>query len=384
LQHKKNPPDVNEDSTIYYEGQYWNSLDCTNRMINHRISGDEAINWSRHFAIRTKRVFERALILNCGNGWVERAMLDDGLIKEAVGIDYSESLLNEARSAAEGRPLHYVQMNINTDDLPAGPFDLVVNHAAAHHVMRLNRVFKSLCDLLPEDGWFISFDYVGPHRNQYSIHAWDQAWRLNQTLPENVRQSMDYPLVDLFVQIDPTEAVHSELIVETLQRYFHVSEYVPLGGALAYPLLTHNSQLFSANVDSHEREYWGQLVLDRDTEYLTQNPESSLFAYFTAQPNKSVLSNHEELEALELRENMREARAAEGDGTYYDRSLLNALYWERALLQNGIKDLQEELEAIRGSFLYSHLTKLLDTQPARRFMQSRLVRSLRTYRESSQ
>ena len=93
--------DVNEDAGTYYKGQYWNDLECTNRMINRRISGDEAVNWWQHFSQETGQVFERALILNCGNGWVERDMLDGGLIKSAVGIDYSEALLAEARAAAE-------------------------------------------------------------------------------------------------------------------------------------------------------------------------------------------------------------------------------------------------------------------------------------------
>ena len=375
-------PDVNINSDVYYEGSYWNDLDCTNRMMNARVSGDEGINWWRHFAGRTGRVFERALILNCGNGWVEREMFDGGLFKEAVGIDFSHTLLNEARAAADDRPFRYVQMNINEGAFPAGPFDLVVNHAAAHHVTRLDRVFRTICGLLPEDGWFISYDYVGPHRNQYSLSAWDQAWQLNQEIPENLRQKMDYPLRDLCVVVDPTEAVHSELIVETLQRYFRVEDFVPLGGALAYPLLTHNSQLFATDVNPQEREQWGQFVLDRDAEYLASNPESTLFAYCAAQPDKEVLSDHAKLTEWERVEDAREQRAAENGLQYYDRSLLSALYWERALLQTANRDLQQELATIQGSFLYSHLTKVLDAPLIRRLLKSKFVGSLKKSRVS--
>lgn len=371
------PTGVNENSEVYYEGKYWNNLDCTNRMINVRISGNETTNWWSHFARQTGRVFDRALILNCGNGWVEREMFDGGLFKEAVGIDYSQSLLDDAGSAAGDRPLSYIQANVNDDVLPDGPFDLVVNHAAAHHVTRLDQVFRSICRLLPEDGWFISFDYVGPHRNQYLLDAWDQAWQLNQELPEDLRQSMAYPLRDLYVVVDPTEAVHSELIVETLHRYFRVAEFVPVGGALAYPLLTHNSQLFATHVDPQERERWGQLVLVRDAEYLAANPESTLFAYFAAQPDKGVLSNPAQLAAWEKEEDLREERAAENGQQYYDRSLLSALYWELSCLQTANKNLEQELTTIRTSYLYSHLTRLLDASLVRWVLQSSLVRRLR-------
>jgi SAM-dependent methyltransferase len=377
------PRDVNDDSEVYYVGRYWNDLDCTNRMINRRISGDEAVNWWRHFATRTGRVFERALILNCGNGWVEREMYDGGLFKEAVGIDYSEPLLDEATAASEGRPLRYVRMNVNTEALPTGPFDLVVNHAAAHHVTRLDRLFRGICNLLPDDGWFISLDYVGPHRNQYAADAWNEAWKLNQTLPEHLRQSMDYPLLPLYIEIDPTEAVHSELIVETLHRYFRVDELVPFGGALAYPVLIHNTRLFSDAVGSDEREKWGQLVLERDGEYLAENPESSLFAYLTAQPDKDVLTNREALAAWESAEDSREARAAENGGTYYETSMLSEVYWARAVHERAARDLGRELQTIRGSFLYSHLTRILEVPVVRRMLRSSLVRSLRRSPPSS-
>ena len=366
--------DRNENPDVYYDGQYWNNLDCTNWMINRRISGDESVNWWKHFLSRTGKVFERALILNCGNGWVEREMIDGGLIKEAVGIDYSESLLDEARSAAEGRRLQYVQANVNSDALPPGPFDLVVNHAAAHHVTRLDRVFRSICQLLPEEGWFISFDYVGPHRNQYALDAWEQACKVNNALPLGVRQSMFYPWMDLLIQVDPTEAVHSELIVETLHRYFLVDEFVTVGGALAYPVLTHNVQLF--NADRAERERWGQVVLDRDSEYLAENPESSLFAYFTARPNKEVLSNAPALAGWKAAEDVRETQAAENGGRYYEPSVLSNLSWELYRLKMENSELGRELETIQKSFLYSHLTKTLDAPLVRRLLRSRLVRSL--------
>jgi SAM-dependent methyltransferase len=370
------PRDANEDPEVYYTGKYWNDLDCTNGMINRRISGDSAVNWWRHFASHTGRAFERALILNCGNGWVEREMFDGGLFKEAVGIDYSESLLSNAEVAAEGRPLQYSRMNINSEDLPTGPFDLVVNHAASHHVTRLDRLFRSICNLLPEDGWFISLDYVGPHRNQYAVDAWNEAWRLNQSLPEHVRQSMEYPLLPLWIEVDPTEAVHSELIVETLYRYFHVDEFVPLGGALAYPVLTHNEQLSDA-VGSSERERWGQFVLERDANYLAEQPGSSLFAYFSAQPKKEALSNQESLNAWKAAEDLREAEAAENAGRYYEASMLNEVYWALAVQDKAARDFQRELQTIRSSFLYSHLTRMLESPLVRRVLQSRLVRLLR-------
>jgi SAM-dependent methyltransferase len=365
--------DVNDNSAVYYGGNYWNNLECTIRMINSRISGDATVNWWQHFAVRSGRTFERALILNCGNGWVEREMVEAGFVKEAVGIDYSPELLAAARSAAGSMPIRYEQVNINRDQLPRDDFDLVVNHAAAHHITMINRVFQDLCRVLPEDGWFISFDYVGPHRNQYATDAWDQAWQLNQQLPESVRQNLVYPDLPTMLIDDPTEAVHSELILPTLRRYFRVEELTPVGGAIAYPLLTFNERLFSLP-NPEERERWAQFVLDRDWEYLSGHPEATLFAYFTAQPDKSVLADHSQLDKWQLDEDEREAKALSNAGRYGGRTLMQHLYEERAQLQQINSDLQAQLDAIQRSYLYSHLVRTLEHPAVDRLLKTKVAR----------
>ena len=282
--------DVNENSDIYYQGRYWNDFDVVTRRINERISGDPTRQWFEHFAKVSERTFERALILNCGNGWVERELLSSGLILEAVGIDYSEDLLAQARTAAAegGLPLTYEKVNVNTAVFPEGEFDLVVNHAAAHHIAAIDRVFRELCRMLPDDGWFVCFDYVGPHRNQYTPEAWEELWAVNRQLPASLRQDLRYPHLPTMLATDPTEAVHSELILDTFHRYFTVGELTPLGGAIAYPLLTHNTRLFDA-ADPAEQSVWLDRILEADDRFLAGHPDSSLFAYFSGTPDKSVL-----------------------------------------------------------------------------------------------
>ena len=314
------PFQVNHNSAIYYQGHYWNELDCVQSMIDRRIAGESRGNWITHFAAKCGRSFERALILNCGNGWAERQMVSEGLVREAVGIDFSDVLLDEARRAAEdvGLPLRYHQMDVNSADFPEGPYDLVVNSAAAHHIAYIDRVFRTLCKQLPEDGWFIAFDYVGPHRNQYRADAWEEAWRINGMLPEHVRQEMVYPHLPTMLHDDPTEAIHSELIIETLYRYFEVDVFTPVGGAVAYPLMTHNHRLFALQ-DSMERSKWAEFILAADTAFLATHPDSTLFAYFTAQPKKSVLSQDARLARWEAAELGREQRAEHNGGEYYAR-----------------------------------------------------------------
>ena len=274
--------EVNENSDIYYCGDtYWNDLEVVRRRINERISGDPTRKWHEHFARQSGRTFKRALILNCGNGWVERELIEYGLIAEGVGMDYSQPLLDEARSAAAtaGLPLTYHQANVNTGMFPLGEFDLVVNHAAAHHIAAIDRVFREICRILPEDGWFVSFDYVGPHRLQYRLDAWEEVWRLNRELPESLQHELLYPPMPVALVVDPTEAIHSELIVDTFRRYFTEEQFTPLGGAIAYPLITHNARLFAAEDDA-VRSLWIDRILEADGAFLDEHPDATLFAYF--------------------------------------------------------------------------------------------------------
>jgi SAM-dependent methyltransferase len=373
--------DVNENSDVYYQGRYWNDYAAVVRRINERISGDPALSWYHHFAKMSDRTFERALILNCGNGWVERDLLNSGLILEAVGIDYSEDLLIEARAAAEQRslPLTYQQANVNADAFPDREFDLVVNHAAAHHIAAIDRVFREICRILPEDGWFVSMDYVGPHRNQYLSPAWEAAWQLNEQIPEALRQDLRYPHLPTMLVIDPTEAIHSELIVGMFHRYFAVSQFSPLGGAIAYPLLTHNTNMWESS-DEGARTYWIERILEADGRFLEDHPDSSLFAYFAGTPDKSVLLEYDSLSKWEAEEAEREEAASHNGGEYYPRgAMASALidsedeHRQAQLARARAAELESELADLRSGLLLSSIRRFLDAPTTRQVRQNQLV-----------
>lgn len=355
---------VNDNSDVYYSSTYWNDFDVVRRRLNETIGGDPDRTWMEHLAGTIDKPFERALILNCGNGNIERGLHDNGIVKEAVGIDYAEPLLAEARAeaAAQGKPLTYHQMDTNTAAFPEGPFDVVVNFAAGHHIARIDKVFRRLCELLPDDGWFICHDYVGPHRNQYRYDAWNAAWQVNESLPGHLRQDMTYPHLPTMLASDPTEAIHSELIMATFDRYFTVVEETPLGGALAYPLLTHNDAMFEA--EASERDAAIETILEADRAWCTTHPDDVLFSYFTGRPNKAVLAETELLAEWSAEEDEREARAAANGGEYYPHTAIQAAYL--ALEDQRVATLHARIELEEAR---SHLDRLVGTFPVKQIRQ---------------
>lgn len=311
------------DDSVYYSGHYWNNFDYVYREINRRVSGDEKSRWYEHFRKTVGgRRFKKALILNCGNGWVERELYQiGGLFDEAVGLDFSERLLDEARQHARDLPFRYYQGDINQADFVEDGYDLVVNHAACHHIAYIDRVMQALCAALPEDGFLVGFDYVGPHRNQYPYEHWNEVWKLNNALPQPYRKHLRYPHLKTMLATDPTEAIHSELILNVTARYFDFTDHRRAGGALAYEILNFNKGLVEA--EPQVRDHWVKYIMDRDLHFAYTT--ASYFDYYACRPRKAALVEPAALKYAEDEVN-RERQAARVGGAYYEPTVLQHLY----------------------------------------------------------
>jgi tRNA (cmo5U34)-methyltransferase len=81
----------------------------------------------------------------------------------AVGVDENEAMLGAARRRLAGIPLE-VRVADLCDELPAGPFDLVVSALAVHHVDGPDRpdLFARIARVLRTGGRFVLGDVVIP------------------------------------------------------------------------------------------------------------------------------------------------------------------------------------------------------------------------------
>jgi SAM-dependent methyltransferase len=340
---------IAEDSSVYYGGGYWNDLPQVRDYIESRSTGKPATRWFQHLRqTHGDRPFKKALILNCGNGWVERDLLTQGIALESVGIDISEDLLDQARKQAAdaGLQARYYARDINTADLPEDGYDLVVNFAAAHHIAYIDKVLRRVAEVLPEDGVFVSVDYIGPHRNQYGYEEWEAASRLNASLPEKYRSEFSYPHLPTMLAGDPTEAIHSELIEQTVRRYFELEEFSPVGGGLAYLVLSVNPGLH-ANPEDPEADAIIRQVLEADAAWTAEH--APLFAFFWGNPNKSVLEDADQLARWTREEQDREIRAVGNGGEYYPLSLLQQLTQEIETLRLHNTHMRADLLALGRS-----------------------------------
>lgn len=311
-------------SDVYYSGMYWNNRAEVLAYMNERATGNPSVQWWQHLLAWRGRPFKRALAINCGNGWVERDLITFGVMESAVGIDFSPDLLATARAAATERelPIEYIEVDINTYDFDLEGVDLVINFAAAHHIASIDRVFRHLARLLGPDGVFVSYDYVGPHRNLYPTAQWEAIWRANQAMPVEFRRDLHYAHVPTMLASDPTEAIHSELIVSTMKRYFNLPVEQYLGGGVAYELLSFNAAFHDPERDASALV---DQVLTADEAYRALAPAAnSLFAYLLAVPGP--LPDASQLDEWTAAEEAREAAARDRGGRYYPPTMVEELY----------------------------------------------------------
>ncbi|MHB8134126.1 MAG: class I SAM-dependent methyltransferase [Anaerolineaceae bacterium] len=314
---------VNINSDIYYRGQYWNDFPPVLEYMSENFTGDKNKWWVQDFLERfCKTSFEHGLVLNCGNGWVERELIDKGAVSKVTAFDYSMDLLKKAHSERGNRSIFYFQADVNRVDFKENQFDLIINVASLHHVQYINRICRILCKSLQKDGLFVNYDYIGPHRNQYPIKQWRHIKRVNHSLPDSIKKNpLKKPHLPTMLISDPSEAIHSELIIETVSKYFDLLERHDTGGGIAYELLTHNEKL--QHLPKNELNIQILKILKIDKELTIQGKVPSLFSYFLAKPNKNLLDDKSLLAKLQSIENAREQKSRTKKGVYSFGQYLN-------------------------------------------------------------
>jgi tRNA (cmo5U34)-methyltransferase len=130
---------------------------------------------------------DAARVLELGTGTGETALRVRALHPEAqwVGIDASDPMLGRARERLPDADLRLQRLQ---DELPSGPFDLVVSALAVHHLDGAGKrdLFARVVRVLKPGGWFVLGDVVVPTDAQKGpIHI---DWEMD--LPDSVEDQL--------------------------------------------------------------------------------------------------------------------------------------------------------------------------------------------------
>jgi SAM-dependent methyltransferase len=206
---------------------------------NWKVSGDPYLTHVEWFC-RKYGPFQKAASIGSGNGILERTVCSlPNVVGTIVGHDISpRSVELASQSCAEFKNASFVVADLNIYNWPPETFDVIFAHGALHHIEALDWCLRQMCLALTADGILYVNDYVGPAQFQWS----DEQMRFADELLKNVPQQwLKSPSVircdpDKLRADDPSEAICSNTIEETIAAHFEIIERKLRGGTLLAPI----------------------------------------------------------------------------------------------------------------------------------------------------
>lgn len=307
----------------HYADSYWNDLPEVLAYMCRRATGDPGLWWMDYLKQRyATPPLERALVLACGNGWVERGLFDRGVALHFDAFDPSAGYLKQAEELRNGRAINYLQARF-TDFPIKHRYDLVVNVAALHHARRLYETVQRIAASMTKNGLLVNWDYIGPSRNQYSPQHLALMEEVNRSLPGKFQSKVPLrPALRTIVSGDPSEAAHSSEIKKAIRHYFEIVEWKDLGGGIAYQILWNNISEFEK--DDREAKSVLHKLLALDEEHTHGGKCPSLFAFFIAR-NREARPGLGARYHRYLKEPLREATSRRLMGDIYLHDILHRI-----------------------------------------------------------
>ena len=275
----------------HYSDKYWNDLEIVVKYKNKLATGNENVSWIGDILTRFKEYlpFDDVLIVGCGNGWLERQLYDLGIGKHFDAFDMSEKYINEAKELKQSRAIDYFLDDINSmSKIEDEKYDSVFNFAVLHHVTEVDNALKKLARCLKTNGLMFNEEYVGPARNQYSDQHLKHMLEIMSDLPEKFRTKVKFlrPPLENF-RVEPSEAIHSDLILPLIPKYFDIVYQRNLNGGVAYQLLHNNIQEFEDDSNT-ESVKWLEYLLKQDVNYTDEGKVPILFWYGVCKPKTEL------------------------------------------------------------------------------------------------
>jgi tRNA (cmo5U34)-methyltransferase len=130
------------------------------------------------------------LDLGTGTGETLRRVATRHPHARLVGIDESEDMLAAARSIVPGADLRVGRLQ---EELPDGPFDLVVSALAVHHLDEHEKadLFRRVAQRLTRGGRFVLADVVVPDDAGDAVTPLDAGYDLPSRVAEQLRWMRD-------------------------------------------------------------------------------------------------------------------------------------------------------------------------------------------------
>lgn len=233
-------PDQLKDAAAFWDREVvdptyvsWMANPAVRRYINASISGDPDC-WPIDWLLRTFPGLHvpSALSIGCGTGALERDLLARGICDRMTAFDGSQVSIDVARAEAGKANLSnrvtYFVADFNEPRLPANAYDAVFFHQSAHHVAKLEKIFRAVLRALKPGGMLYLDEFVGPSRTDWHGERLAALRAFYARLPREARLHEELPVP--IKPEDPSEAIRSSEILPQLRIGFDVEHLRGYGG----------------------------------------------------------------------------------------------------------------------------------------------------------
>jgi SAM-dependent methyltransferase len=219
--------------------------------LNRAATGNPDYDWLSYVrALHLPAALERTLVLGCGSGFLERALIRKDGVGTILAVDADPGQVEGARRQAERAGLDaisYAVLDPESDELPAGPWGVIFATDLLHHVSALERLLDRVRAVLAPGGRFVFFEYVGPSRFQYSDERMELVQRYFRLLPDRLRKDPETgrilwrrERVDAarLSRESPAEAARSQELLALARTAFAAEAEYSGAGGLLHPVLS--------------------------------------------------------------------------------------------------------------------------------------------------
>ncbi|MFT6045939.1 MAG: 2-polyprenyl-3-methyl-5-hydroxy-6-metoxy-1,4-benzoquinol methylase [Arenicella sp.] len=181
---------------------------------------------------------DKILSIGCGNGELERHLAQHNTAKAIEAIDIAPKCIAACEQAATNAGLNntlkYYLANVETNPLPSENYHAIYFNSSLHHMSNLDSTLAKCNDALDPEGYLFVNEYIGPNRFAFSSREKAVMQSLFTLIPEKyrvsnskpnvgkVRHEISLPTPKQVIDIDPSEAIHSQEISAAIERHFHV------------------------------------------------------------------------------------------------------------------------------------------------------------------
>ncbi len=191
-------------------------------------------DWVIRF-ILDNRPRQRGLGIGTGSGEFELSLVKVGMVEQYDFFDVSQGMLDRGYELATQMKIadrvNFFCLDVGNLALPNNHYDLVTFSHSLHHMIELKKVLSLARAALRPGGVLFADEYVGPDRFAFPESDLRMARQLYNVLNPVLKcpwPAMPVPDPAEVMEADPTEAVHSTEIIETIRTIFgncHVTSY---------------------------------------------------------------------------------------------------------------------------------------------------------------